>query len=135
MLFLILPSGAAQTVPGYFGRPARSLRRHVAPLFRVTPPVCLVASLIQGAFIYSCHFLILIIERGEMFPSYGRKVLAEERRRLWKYGYRAVLCGADNPPCKAGVVAVSGAVTRIDWNYRSLPEPPEDPQVLAEEAL
>lgn len=70
-----------------------------------------------------------------MFPSYGRKVLAEERRRLWKYGYRAVLCGADNPPCKAGVVAVSGAVTRIDWNYRSLPEPPEDPQVLAEEAL
>lgn len=91
------------------------------------PPVCLVTSLIQGAFIYSCHFLILIIERGEMFPSYGHKVLAEERRRLWKYGYTAVLCGADNPPCKARGVAVSGAVTRIDWNYRSLAAPPEEP--------
>lgn len=108
LLFLILSSAASELVWAYFCHPTCSLLQHVEILLRVMPWVCLVTSLIQGDFIYSCHFLILIIEHGEMFLSYSYKVLAKECWHLCKYGYTAFfLYGADNPPCKARVLAVS----------------------------
>lgn len=110
LLFLILSCAASQPVWAYFCHPTCSLLRHVQILLRVMPWVCLVTSFIQGAFIYSCHFLILIIEHGEMFLLYSYKALAKECWHLWKYGSTAFLFfflhGTDNPPCKARVLAV-----------------------------
>lgn len=83
--------------------------------------------------IYSCHFLILIIERREMFLSYGRKVLAKECWHFWNYGRVAsssssssstaylffpLLYATDSRPCKVcqPLLSVAGVIC-IDWNF------------------
>ncbi len=87
--------------------PSRFVRWHIETLSKVRPQVCLVTSLIQAGFIYSCHFLILIIQCREMFLSYSYKVLTKECWRPWKYDCMASLKARTISPCKAWAVAVS----------------------------